>query len=64
MADALPIELIAHTIEEIIIKFMSFLKMIWGKEFLTGNYDILTRGWEMLPVAEGPYPWLNDLTRG
>ena len=45
MADALPIEQIAHTIEETIIEFMSFIKMIWGKEFLTGNYDILTRGW-------------------
>ena len=38
--------------------------MNWGKEFLTGNYDILTRGWEILLVAEGPYPWLRDLTRG
>ena len=38
--------------------FMSFPKIIWRKEFLTGKFDILTRGWRTLPVVERSYPWL------
>ena len=64
MADALPIELIAHTIEDTVISCHS-QNWFEGKNSLQVIMTSLyTRGWRILPVAEGPYPWFIDLTRG
>ena len=56
MADALPIKLIGHTIEETVISCHS-QRSFDGKNSLQVNLT-------SLPVAEGRYLWLSDHTRG
>ena len=56
MADALPIEQIAHTIEVTIISYHSWR---WFEE--KNSLQVIMTS---LPVVERSYPWLKDLTRG